>query len=524
MKRNIYLVARREFLEYVRTKMFWLSVLIVPFIIVLALVLPVLLERKKPVRTYAIVDYSGKFAERFLAEAFADDVERALKTLIQQHEKGEPLPKGVAEDVRILASVVHKSSEELDTLSGTWHKIFVREIASLLGQVKNDRGISGAEDRSTAVRGHLIRFARWWWSLSSQKKHELFPRSKTLRFQYVRMASHDEETLNTLVRDNKLYAYFVIPRDPITTSRFSYIARSLSDDTLKAWFESVMGRIIRQEKLKQLSIDDKTLQDVMKGISFETYVLSKQGKAKQATLEDKIRPWMAFAFVYILFLAIIMGAQMLMTNTIEEKSDRVLEILLSSVNTNELLAGKVLGIATTGFTVLGIWALFFIGAQMVAWIYIPMIRELQLHRFLLDPYFIIYFIVFFVTGYLFYASILVGLGSVCNTLKEAQSLSQPVFIAIVIPLLASQTIIREPNGILARVLSYIPPFTPFVMMTRAGGNPPWLEFILATVVMVVSTIVTVRLASRVFEVGIFMTGKTPTLKTIWTILRETRNA
>ena len=132
------------------------------------------------------------------------------------------------------------------------------------------------------------------------------------------------------------------------------------------------------------------------------------------------------------------------------------------------------------------------------------------------------FLLYFLMGYLFYAAILAGVGSVCNSVRETQNLMTPVLIPMIIPLLAMVPIGQDPNGILAMVLSFIPPFTPFVMMNRAAAPPATWEYILTTLLMLGTIILTVRGAARIFRIGILMTGKPPRLREIlkWLTLRE----
>ena len=132
------------------------------------------------------------------------------------------------------------------------------------------------------------------------------------------------------------------------------------------------------------------------------------------------------------------------------------------------------------------------------------------------------FLFYFLSGYLLYASLLVGIGSVCNSLKEAQNLMLPILIPLMLPLMAMVLVSQDPNGTFARVMSFIPLFTPFVMMNRAAGPPPLWEYLATTVLMVVSVYLAVRGAGKVFRIGILMTGKPPRLREIvrWMVLKE----
>jgi ABC-type Na+ efflux pump permease subunit len=204
-------------------------------------------------------------------------------------------------------------------------------------------------------------------------------------------------------------------------------------------------------------------------------------------------------------------AQMLLTNTIEEKSNRLMEVLLSSVSPLQLMIGKIAGIAATGLAMLSTWLVCFFLATR----YVPRLFGVELGFDLSviasDPVYIASFLAYFLLGYLFYAALLVGIGSVCNSLKEAQNLMTPITLMLFVPLVAMVPISQDPNGTLARVLSYIPTFTPFAMMNRAAGPPSAMEYVLTSVLMVVSVAFVMWAAAKVFRVGVLMTGKPPRL-------------
>jgi ABC-type Na+ efflux pump permease subunit len=126
-----------------------------------------------------------------------------------------------------------------------------------------------------------------------------------------------------------------------------------------------------------------------------------------------------------------------------------------------------------------------------------------------DPVYLASFVAYFFLGYLLFAALLVMIGAVCNTLKEAQNLMGPITILLIVPLMAMVPIGRDPNGTLAKVLSFIPPFTPFVMMNRAAGPPALWEYVATTALLVVSIGIALWAAAKVFRIGVLLTGKPP---------------
>lgn len=217
-----------------------------------------------------------------------------------------------------------------------------------------------------------------------------------------------------------------------------------------------------------------------------------------------------FLAMMMLFLGIVGISQMLVSSTLEEKANRVYEVLLSSLSPFQLMAGKVLGICGVGFTLLLIWSTGGLAAA-----------ALQGLGGLVSGGQVALFAAYYVLGFLLIASLMVSVGSACNTLKEAQNLMAPLSLLLALPLLLAMVIMKDPNGGLATGLSFVPPFTPFLMMARVASSPPpptW-QVAASLALLAVSTVVAIRLAARIFRVGILMYGQPPRLREIWRWMR-----
>jgi ABC-type Na+ efflux pump permease subunit len=175
------------------------------------------------------------------------------------------------------------------------------------------------------------------------------------------------------------------------------------------------------------------------------------------------------------------------------------------------MAGKIIGIAMSTLVILAVW--FASGAY--ALVYYTM-------AFLINPLHILIFFIYFLLGFLLISSAIAGIGSVCNTLKEAQNLMSPITILLVIPLALMVFVGQNPDSTLAVILSYFPFFTPFLMMNRltTSAPPGLIEIILSIILLVVSIYFMMYAAGKIFRVGILMYGKPPTLKDIWRMILE----
>ena len=218
-----------------------------------------------------------------------------------------------------------------------------------------------------------------------------------------------------------------------------------------------------------------------------------------------------FVFAGLLVFGVMIGGQTLLTQTVEEKSNRVIEVLLSAVSPIELMAGKILGQMAVSMLVLALY----IGMGLVMLTSFAMIG-------LLDPRLIVYLVVFFVISYLLFAAVFSAVGAAVNEMREAQSLMTPVMLALMAPWMFAPIIGREPNSTFAIALSFIPPVNTFAMMIRlASATPPPLWQVLVTMVVGLAAACGVTwFAAKVFKVGLLMHGKAPNMATLMRWARQ----
>lgn len=218
---------------------------------------------------------------------------------------------------------------------------------------------------------------------------------------------------------------------------------------------------------------------------------------------------MPFIFTLLLFLTIVTVSQALVTSTVEEKSNRVIEVLLSSVSPFQLMAGKILGTCAVGLTLMTIWAAAGLSGLALQGISVVSGGQLAL------------FLAFYLLGFLLFASLMVAVGSVCNTLKEAQNLLAPLMAVLTLSFLFVVAVMREPHGGLARVLSLVPFSSPFLMMLRIGSTPPppASEVVASLLLLALTAVLAMAAAGRIFRVGVLMYGKPPGLRDILRFVR-----
>lgn len=234
-----------------------------------------------------------------------------------------------------------------------------------------------------------------------------------------------------------------------------------------------------------------------------TKEITDTGDAREATTGLNIM--LPFVFMILLIMSVMVGGQYLLTTTIEEKSSRVVEVLLSAVSPMQLMTGKILGQMGVGIVMLSVYAGVGI-ATLVAFARADLISADKL----------VFLGIYFVLAYFIFASFMAAIGSAVNELREAQSLQTPVMLTVMLPYFFWLPITRDPNSTLAFVLSMVPPMSPFAMVVRIASNepPPFWQIALSIAITATFALACVWFAAKVFRVGLLMFGKPPNFKTL----------
>jgi ABC-2 type transport system permease protein len=215
--------------------------------------------------------------------------------------------------------------------------------------------------------------------------------------------------------------------------------------------------------------------------------------------------FLPFIFAGLLVFGIMIGGQTLLTQVIEEKSSRVVEVLLSAVSPLELMAGKILGQMAVSMLVLALYV-------VMGLLLLTSFAMLGL----IEPMLIVYLIVFFLVGYLVFASVFAAVGAAVNEMREAQSLMTPVMLALMAPWFFATPIGRDPDSAFSVAMSLIPPINTFAMMIRLASTtpPPLWQVGLSIIIGVASAVLAMWFAAKIFKVGLLMHGKPPNMATM----------
>lgn len=299
--------------------------------------------------------------------------------------------------------------------------------------------------------------------------------------------------------------------------RASFVTDNIADTALRSFFRDVLGMTIRTEEFLKagLSTDDVArIRGIRPGV---TVVKAGSTGEDGERLKSAIEFAVPLVLTYMLFVVVISVGGMMLTNTIEEKSNKIVEMLLSSVSAGQLMAGKLIGLALVGatpillFSSLGFAILTFFGAADET---LGLIREVLVASPLVPLFF-----VYFLLGYLLYASIYLAIGALCESIQDTQTLSTPLTIIMLLPTPFLTSLIEDPNGLFARIFTWIPFYTHTALMLRLSGSPPLWEMIAATAMLVLVVILMLTFMGRIYRAGILQSGGNANFKTFFAAAR-----
>ncbi len=280
-----------------------------------------------------------------------------------------------------------------------------------------------------------------------------------------------------------------------------YWTRNVSDRGAQAAVKAAVSQAMRTADLARAGVDAQALAEI-DALSPHLTAYSARGGGR-ASRREIVRGFVGFGMGMLLWMVVFTGAGMLLNSVIEEKSSRILEVLLTSASVPEIMAGKILGVAAVTATVLGVWlTIGGVGLALAA----PQIAG-DLADILFAKGMIAYLLLYFVLGYLMFATLYVTVGAFCETTREAQTLLGPMMILLSLPMVFMSQAITHPDAPLLVTLSWIPIFTPFMMAARAASDPPLWQVAGTTALMAATTAIELWVAGPAFKSGALATGR-----------------
>ena len=279
-------------------------------------------------------------------------------------------------------------------------------------------------------------------------------------------------------------------------------SRNPADHAVEQRVAGALGELLRRERLARAGVGEGALR-VIDALSPKVAAYSPKAAGGRIGDRELAQTFVGFGMGVLLWMVVLTGAGILLNSVIEEKSSRILEVLLTSASVPEIMGGKILGVAAVTSTVLGVW--LSIGALILLRLQPHMLGVLL--GVLMSKGVWFYFALYFVGGYLMYATLFATVGAFCETTREAQTLLGPMMILLSIPLVFMSQAMVHPDAPLLQILSWIPPFTPFLMAARAASGPPMWQVLGTGALMILTTLLELMVAGRAFRAGALSTAR-----------------
>lgn len=415
-------VIRREYLERVRTKAFWISTLLVPVLMGALMIIPALLaSRGGAEATVALLDLSGRYGE-----VLADKVAEILE--------------GEAGDLRI----------RLETQQ------------------------PGADPEAA------------------------------------------REAIKARVQAQEFDGMLVLPAGLPGEGEPEYVATNVAAFRVLMVLERAVNDVLVADRLEAAGLDPERVNELTRRVGLKTLKLGAGGEETQ----DKGQAFlMSYFLVLIIYMSVLMYGIYVMRGVLEEKSSRIVEIIVSAVRPFELMLGKILGIGAVGLTQMLLWSA--LGFALSAPAVLSAIGLAGIELPSIPAQLLVFFVIFFVLGFLLYGTLYAGVGAAFETEQDAQNFQGVITVFLVVPLVLITLIMNEPDSALAVVMSLVPFFTPILMFLRMTLTkvPAW-QIAASLVLMVGAVLVMAWLVGKVYRVGILAHGSKPKLKDLARWVRE----
>ncbi|WP_323761864.1 ABC transporter permease [Maricaulis sp.] len=451
--RAIYLIARREFLSYVATWGFWLSLASVPMFMALGIGMPILIENSQPTRYYVLVDETGGTLEAAIeAQAEASRAEALERTREMAREMFGDLPQIEA----ALASQPQLSDERY---------------------IRVDAGTTELDQLRPYLTG--------------------------------------DASITTADGESGLFAAIYLRQSATGAIEMDYWSANVSDSGLR----SQIRNSLRDHMQTQYLIDNGVNPDLIEtadDLSPDVRELNPErtGDTAEVTAAERIPLIVSAMTAFGLWVIIFSVVNMLLTAMIEEKGNKVLEMMLASTRHHEILTGKLAGVAAVSATLLLVWGgmaiMGTLGVQQIAAGSDMPIADIL--AAVLDPGLLLPAFGYFIIGYLMYGAIFLAIGSLCETLQDAQTLMSPMMLIMMVPLFLVMMAIESPDSPVVAIASWVPLWTPFIMLARLPHDIGMVDIAGTTAAMIGTAIFVIWGSGVLFRMGALNQANQDTVK------------
>ncbi len=298
-----------------------------------------------------------------------------------------------------------------------------------------------------------------------------------------------------------------VPSAALSDGKAEYITREARNFNIFERFSDVVSDAVIGRRLAAQGFDFERVKALTEPVEMEMSRVSATGEVEEKSFLAEYG--LVFIFVMILYMATLSWGIAISRSIVEEKGSRVIEVLLSSLTPRDLMLGKLVGVGLAGLTQLSIWAL--VGLAMSG--YAASGAVAMLSSMAIPPAVFGYLMLFFLLGFLLYSALFMTVGAACSTEQDAQQFQALITLPMIVPLMTLLLLIQNPASTLAVVLSMIPLFAPMIMLARVILlEPPMWQILLSVALLVAAIYFSIVFAARIFQVGILLYGKRPSLR------------
>ena len=479
--RRILLVAQREYLQIARTKSFWLTLVLMP---ALFLIMPLIasLASPKDTSSFFIADPSGRYAAA---------IEQRLALNYQRH---------VLYDLADYATRWDLKTEAPDAIWDDGARSFsdeeVRAFVAKGGFRKalQEAGPLGPDVPKFIPPGRTVFAVPLPADVPANQGAEAF-----------RIAAVDH-LAGEQGDANPVSAAIWIPADfgPAGSPAQIWTGPGGADELVEM-VRRELNAAVRADAAKNAGLDAATAQRVLDATAPVTISAPPRGQGRERMMLQSALP---LGIAYFLLMSIFVSGAWLLQGVIEERSNKLLEAVLACISPVELMYGKLMGIVGIGMTVVVVWASCLVGGALlapgnIAQLLGPAIASIQ------SPWLVLALIFYFVTGYLISAMIFLAIGSISDSMSDAQAYLTPVMMVQTLPFIVLGQLINNPDATAAKIMSWIPIYTPIAMLARMGGGVETYEVVGTSILLIAFVALELFLLGRVFQASLLRSGQPP---------------
>lgn len=493
--RTFYRIARWEFLSRFKSRSFFFNTFITPLVFTLLFMLPLYFLSYSPTVSVKLIGIIDLSPNKKIGHELSTELGKAyrLDNRLAEYEVYNISVKNAAPYKRMQIEY-NEIKQQLDSLNRLHNQIkeqrtrYYKNINTPNRQFALDKSYENLRQVREEKELVAIELERFQTALDSVYARE------------ARIAA------DSMIVSNVLTSYLVFPGDFIKTGTVEYHSKNAGDLLDTERMEKILQTIILKGRMLNAHLRRSQIREFLRPIQLTKYKINANKEEKWNVYAQFYGPLIG---VLLLFMAIFTTGGYLFSGVLLEKSSKVMEVLVSYASSSQIMGGKIIGLGLLGLLQVLTWILITAFLMLIGIIPATGLGYLTLQN-------AFYFLVYFSLGYLFYGAIFIMIGSVFSSEYDAQQVNQFLRTMAIFPVLLSLVVLTEPNAFWIRVLSYIPFLSPSFMILRIplSSTPLTVDIYATIAVMLISILVVILLAGKLFRVSTLMQGKRPTWQEI----------